>query len=326
MKPKKITYILANFGGPRDLAEVAPFIKELLLDPEVIRPKLPLFLHKMLFSWIAYRRSKKTVKDYEKIGGKSPIFEDTERVAKEIEKRTETTVIPFHRYLPKTHKDFFQNVIADTADEIRIFPLFPQFTYATTGSIARFFSERLPKKILNKLRWVKSYPAHPGFIKAYKSVILDFLESKGIKEEEAFLLFSSHGVPKSFIEEGDLYQMECQMSFEKLINQLPKSEGLLCYQSQFGPEEWIKPYTDEVCTHIENYCPPNKKIVIVPLSFTSDHIETLFEIEELYIEKLHKKGYNAYRCPALNFHPDWMDAILEILKEGNWTNNQMLVR
>lgn len=324
--PKKTAYVLANFGGPRDLDEIRPFLQELLLDPEVIRPTLPSFIHRMLFRRIAKKRSVKVKHDYEKIGGKSPIFEDTENLKRLLEERTSEEMITFHRYLPKTHPEFIAKMENLDADEIRILPLFPQFSYATTGSIANFFARKLSPETTVKIRWIKSYAGHPAFVGTYQKLIAEFLQENKLQEEETILLFSCHGIPEKFVEEGDIYQMECNISYRLVLKAFPYTLGRLSFQSRFGPEEWIKPYTEDVCQEIDSWSEGRKNIVIVPLSFTSDHIETLFEIEELYVKELLKKNYAAYRLPALNLRPDWVQGILTLFKETNLTNNQMLIR
>src|SRR5690349_8717448 len=133
MKKKK-NYLLVNFGGPRDLAEVEEFLVCLFQDQEVLRTPLPSLIHRFFFTRLAKKRARKVVHDYAVIGGKSPIYEDTEAIAKQIADLLGESVMTFHRYLPRTHASFIemmQNVPENT--EIRVFPLFAQFSYATTG-------------------------------------------------------------------------------------------------------------------------------------------------------------------------------------------------
>lgn len=316
---KKVATLIVNFGGPRSLEEIGSFLKELLTDPDVIRPRLPFFIHRFLFSEIARKRVKKVVKDYAMIGGKSPIFEDTEALAAPM------GALTFHRYLPETHAHFLERVLLLDVDEICIFPLFPQFSYATTGSIARWFSNHLPESLQKKLSWIPSYATHPLFVQAMKANIGDFLAEKGLKEKEVILLFSAHGLPQAFIDTGDPYQSHCEESFREISAGFPSALSRLSYQSKFGRGEWITPSTSDVCTAIEEWCEERRAVVIVPLSFTSDHIETLFEIEELYLPLIKERGLNAYRCPALNRRQDWMEAIEEIMQTSERVVNEALI-
>lgn len=317
-------YLLVNFGGPRNAEEIEPFLKELLRDRDVIRTKFPTWLHNWLFGRIARKRALKIRLDYERIGF-SPIYGDTETIKRILETRLGNTVLTFHRYLPATHKESLLS-LETCKNPIRVVPLFPQFCYGTTGSIARFFSKHLSNAALSKLQWVKSYGDHPEFISAWQRRISRFLEENNLAEKEIVLLFSAHGVPRSFIEEGDPYEEECQKSFSAILKGFPDALGRLSYQSKFGRGEWLRPYTDETCNEILGWHEGRKAVVFVPLTFTSDHIETLFEIEELYLPIIRSRELKAYRCPALNFEPEWLSALGTIATLSNLHPNQALIR
>lgn len=322
---KKEGYVLVNFGGPRSIEEIALFLKALLTDQEVIRTQLPKPLHNFIFTRVAKQRAKKIAVDYELIGGKSPIFDDTEKLKKELEEKLHCPIVTFHRYLPSTHALFLKE-IACLEGNIRIFPLFPQFSYATTGSIARWFDEHLCGQIVNRMRWVKSYAGHPAFINSWCDNIRAFLKGRNLKEEETILLFSSHGIPKKFVCTGDIYQSECELSFYRISKQFPRALSKLSYQSKFGKGEWLRPYTDEICEDILSWQAEKKQVVFVPLSFTSDHIETLYEIEKLYLPIIEEKGLKAYRCPAINSSNSWAKSVELILGDSDLLSNQMLLR
>ncbi len=320
-------YLLVNFGGPRDLMEVEEFLISLLCDQEVIRTSLPAWAHKLFFTRVAKKRAKNLLHDYTKIGGKSPIFEDTEALAGSIGKILGAEILSFHRYLPKTHPGFIEKIEnLNNISQIQVLPLFPQFSYATTGSIALWFSKFLSPETLAKLRWLKSFPGHHSYIAVMENCLREYLVNIGLKEEETTLLFSAHGLPKNFILTGDPYQNECILSFEKLRDCFPKAHSHLCYQSQFGRGEWIRPYTTDVCERISEWTEGRKNVVIVPLTFTSDHIETLYEIEKLYLESIRKAGLNAFRCPALNRREDWIQTLAELFHSTDGMSNEWLLR
>jgi protoporphyrin/coproporphyrin ferrochelatase len=325
-KKHKQALIIANFGGPRNQEEVEIFLRTLLTDNDVIRTKLPSFLQKWIFSQVAKKRARMVKHDYVKIGGGSPIFEDTEAVAREASILKDVPILTFHRYLPQTHPGFLKQIRNLNVEEIKIFPMFPQFSYATTGSIARWLSNHLCGQFIQKIRWIKSYPDHPAFVRCMQTVLRDFLNSNDLKEEDTMLLFTAHGLPRSFICTGDIYESECRRSFESVSQGFPKALARLAYQSKFGPGEWLRPYTEDVCKNIQIEAKGHKNVVLIPLSFTSDHIETLFEIEQLYLPIIRQNGLNAYRCPALNRRTDWISAIVEISQENDLFSNQMLVR
>ncbi len=322
----KIAYLIVNFGGPRTLQEVEPFLRALLTDKDVIRSPLPQSLHNLFFGRIAKKRAKKVSEDYLEIGGGSPIWSDTEYLAEALRHKLGAPVLTFHRYLPKTHAAILEELKVLECSQLIVFPCFPQFTYATTGSIARFFTDHLPQKVVQKMFWVKSYPSHPAFVQLMQKMIREFLEIKNLKEEETFLLFSAHGVPKVFIETGDSYQFECQSSFDAVMKGLPSLKALLCYQSKFGRGEWIRPYTSDVVSDITQYIEDRKACLFVPISFTSDHIETLFEVEDEYMPVIKEQGFPVYRLPAFNRDPAWIEAITQIMADFAPCTTSMLVR
>lgn len=322
---RKLAHLIVNFGGPRTLQEIRPFLTSLLTDQDVIRSRFPGWLHRLIFTQVAKKRALKIAPDYELIGGKSPIYEDTQAIAEAVAALLQQQVLTFHRYIPSTHEAFIQEAEALHCDEIRVFPLFPQFSYATTGSIARWFQNNLSPAVVNKMRWIKSYPDHPAFLRAFQCRIEEFLQENKIPQEDTILLFSAHGLPQTFIASGDLYASECVHSFQQLKAAFPKALCKLSFQSQFGKAEWIRPYTNEFCQQAASWGKGYKHCVVVPLSFTSDHIETLYEIEHLYLPVLREQGFHAWRCPALNRRPDWMQAIAEIFQERTTLGNKMLI-
>lgn len=318
-------YLIVNFGGPRTLEEIEPFLAALLTDKDVIATRFPQPIHNLLFKRVAAKRAQKICHDYEQIGGGSPIWIDTEYIASELRRQLKAPVLTFHRYLPSTHPSFLEEITHLHAEQIHVFPMFPQFTYATTGSIARFLSKHLPRATLQKFRWIKSYPYHSAFVRVTQNAIRDFLNASSLKEEEVFFLFSAHGLPQLFVDKGDPYAYECQTSYNAVMRAFPKAQGILCYQSKFGPGEWLRPYTNDVCQAIDTYT-HRTYCLFVPISFTSDHIETLFEVEELYKPLIAQKGFRPLRIPALNRRPDWLAAIPEIIADSAPCTTSMLIR
>lgn len=303
MSPQKV--LIANFGGPRHLDEIESFLIALLTDPDVIQTPFPQYLQNLFFTRVAKKRALKIRHDYELIGGKSPIFEDTEFIAKAL------NALTFHRYLTSTHP-------TSIPDGVVVFPMFPQFSYSTTGSIAQWFYQNLSTQPL----WIKSYASHPAYIQCMVALLQEFLVANNLKEEECYFLFSAHGLPQKFIDQGDPYNLECESSFRCISSFFPKAECGLCFQSKFGRGEWLQPYTDEMCKNLVT----DKKVIIIPLSFTSDHIETLFEIEKLYLPMLRERGIQVYRLPALNRRPDWIQAIATIIKDAKQEETPALIR
>lgn len=321
-----MTLILVNFGGPRSLQEIGSFLTSLLTDVDVIRTPLPRFFEKWFFTRIALKRAKKIAHDYELIGGKSPIFEDTEALAQEIRNRLNLSVITFHRYLTATHAESLRQIRECPSEELIVFPLYPQFSYATTGSIARFFNENLDSQLISKMHWIKSYSIHKSYVASMQRCIAEYLQQERLEEKDVVLFFSAHGLPQEFVDKGDPYERECHRSFDAIRKKFPDAYSLLAFQSKFGKGEWLRPYTSELCDRPQAWCHGKRNVVFIPLSFTSDHIETLFEIEYQYLPAIRANGLEAFRCPAMNLSDDWIQAIVDILKEKKYTKNELLVR
>ncbi len=317
--------ILANFGGPRSQEEVAAFLCELLLDRDVIQTPFPDLIHRKIFSKVAKKRAPKTAKQYATIGGKSPIFEDTEKMATRLRALLSCQIFPFHRYLRATHKPFLQKIKQTSANQTIVLPLYPQFSFSTTGSIARFFAKHLPKKFCKTLQWIPSYCDHDAFIETYKNHRKHFLEKHHLDPSNICFLYSAHSLPVKYVQKGDPYEKECHKTFAALSSQFTQAEHLLVYQSRVGTKPWLQPYTEDVCENIRAYT-DKSTIVFIPLSFTSDHIETLFEIDTLYLPPIIKQKKRAYRLPAINQSKLWETTLATIVHSAKTLPNQALIR
>lgn len=319
--------LIVNFGGPRELEEIPSFLTELLTDIDVIRTSLPGPIQRFLFKRIAQRRAKKVSSDYVSIGGRSPIFAETEKLAEAVGAALEGPTYTFHRYLPATHPSFLDAFSQEECTRWKIFPCFPQFSFATTGSIARWMKSHLPKEQVQQMRWVKSYPTHPLFIRAFQEQIASFMTQKELDPKSTFLLYTAHGLPQSFVTGGDPYSFECEESYLAIQEAFPESGSLLAYQSKFGPGEWLRPYTSDVVKEVKRYVSPaTSTLLLIPLAFTSDHLETLYEIEQEYLPPIREAGFAAHRVPALGLNPLWIKAIPSIIQESALSTTEMLIR
>lgn len=317
--------IIVNFGGPRHVDEVPVFLKTLLTDHDVIRTPLPDWIQDILFRYIAKKRSPKIAEDYMHIGGCSPIFADTEWLASSL-KNQGYDVLTFHRYLPMTHEKFLEDAHEFIAEGTVVFPLFPQFSYATTGSIARWMKKHLCARKSRMLSWVKSYSEEDGFILPFANLIKEFMKEKGLEEKDSLLFFSPHGLPASYVFEGDIYKKECERSCRKILQHFPSAGYVMGYQSQFGKGEWIKPYTNELADRMKYWNFDFSNVIFIPLSFTSDHIETLFEVEQQYVASVQNAGFKAFRCPALNRRDDWLQGVSDLIQKSDLVSTDMLIR
>lgn len=173
---------------------------------------------------------------------------------------------------------------------------------------------------------MRSYPIEGGYIDSMEQGIADFFHTHSLREKEVVLFFSAHGLPQSFVDEGDPYERECYLSFDAIRQRFPESHSILAFQSRFGRGKWLKPYTDELCANPQMWNQGRKNVLFIPLSFTSDHIETLFEIEYQYLPLIRKGGLNGFRCPTIQGREDWMRGILKILEKSTLFSNEQLIR
>lgn len=314
-------YLLANFGGPRSANEIELFLTSLLTDPLVTGKFLCRSFHKHFFSLIAQRRSPKLARLYNLIGGASPIYKDTEQLAQTLSSHLQTPVITFHRYLPTTHTHTLCQLQSLAPHyTLEALPLFPHFTYSVTGSIANFFHQQLPSLSLS---WVPHFGTHPLFIMNTVQHIHHYLSTQNIPQDACCFLFSAHSLPMKMIRAGDPYQYQCEQSYQAIIHHLQPHESYLCYQSKFGFGQWLEPSIQHFIHTLKTKKP---YVVIVPFGFISDHIETLYEIEYLYLPVLKARKYQALRIPAIYSSPQWVETLKQILLDTDKYPTQHLIR
>ncbi|XP_058074037.1 ferrochelatase-2, chloroplastic-like [Magnolia sinica] len=326
---EKVGVLLLNLGGPETLHDVQPFLFNLFADPDIIRlPRLFRFLQRPLAQLISVLRAPKSKEGYASIGGGSPLRRITDeqalalKVALEAKKMHVNVYVGMRYWHPFTEEAVHQ-IKKDGITKLVVLPLYPQYSISTSGSSIRLlqsiFSEdsylaRLPVSI------IKSWYQREGYIKSMANLIEKELQSFS-KPEEVMIFFSAHGVPVSYVEDaGDPYRDQMEDCISLIMEEL-KSRGIanshtLAYQSRVGPVQWLKPYTDEVIVTLgQNGV---KSLLAVPISFVSEHIETLEEIDMEYRELALESGIENWgRVPALgctsSFISDLGDAVIEAL-------------
>ncbi|KAL3586854.1 hypothetical protein D5086_013721 [Populus alba] len=325
----KVGVLLLNLGGPETLNDVQPFLFNLFADPDIIRlPRLFQFLQKPLAKLISVLRAPKSKEGYASIGGGSPLRKITDEQADAIKMAlkakglTANVYVGMRYWYPFTEEAIHQ-IKKDKITKLVVLPLYPQFSISTTGSSLRvlqnIFSEdaylsRLPVAI------IQSWYQREGYIKSMADLIGEELQ-KFAKPEEVMIFFSAHGVPLTYVEDaGDPYKDQMEECIYLIMQEL-KARGsyndhALAYQSRVGPVQWLKPYTDEVLVELGRK--GVKSLLAVPVSFVSEHIETLEEIDMEYKELALESGIENWgRVPALgctsSFITDLADAVIEAL-------------
>jgi len=343
--------ILLNLGGPDSLQAVKPFLYNLFSDRQIIRLGPP-FMQKPLAWLISTIRSKKTEKMYSKIGGKSPIFDITKAQAKALEETLNkssnlfftkegqggitNTSDSFKVYIGMRYwRPFTEDVVAEIfRDGIRKLvglSLYPQYSVTTSGSSLSQFRE-VSSRYDMEIFTVDSWHNHPLYIEALVDVIKKGLESfdresnpplppfskggrGGITQSspDIHVLFSAHSLPQKIIDQGDPYVDQIVETIREIEKQLP-IRWHLSYQSKSGPVKWLEPSTDDKLEELAR--DGIKNVLVVPISFVSDHIETLYEIDILYNNLARKLNINLKRTEALNTHPKFIGALQDIVEKS----------
>lgn len=316
----RVGVLLLNLGGPDQLEDVRPFLFNLFSDPEIIR--LPFsWLQKPLAWLISTSRASKSQENYKTIGGGSPLRRITEEQAQALQevlrqKGHEVQVYIGMRYWHPFTEEAIARIKRDGIDKLVILPLYPQFSISTSGSSFRLL-ERLWQEdpALQRIEYtvIPSWYKRPGYLKAMAQLIAQQLDQSA-DPNKAHIFFSAHGVPLSYVEEaGDPYQQEIEECTELIMRTLNRPNShTLAYQSRVGPVEWLKPYTEEAIPELA--AQGVEDLLVVPISFVSEHIETLQEIDIEYRELAEEAGIeNFQRVPALNTHPVFMDDLADLV-------------
>lgn len=304
--------ILLNMGGPDRLEDVQPFLYNLFSDREIIRLG-PCFMQKILARIISRRRAPKSRAIYEKIGGGSPLKSLTLCQAGALEKALaadgDWSVTIAMRYWPPLADTAIRLLLDKGVDNITALTLYPHYSKATSGSSLTHLQLCLQRIAPDmRLSTISSYPAQPSYVKALADNI-----DKGLRKfdtGQVQVVYSAHSLPVRFIEEGDPYVNHINETIAAVEN-LTGRTGRLCYQSRSGPVEWLSPSTPEMLkTLADEGC---KNILMVPISFVSDHVETLYEISMLYRDEAAKLGMRLIACESLNDHPLFIRALKELV-------------
>jgi ferrochelatase len=316
----RIGVLLLNLGGPDKPEDVGPFLYNLFSDPEIIR--LPFrWMQKPLAWFIATRREKTSQINYQQIGGGSPLRRITEEQGAAIKAQLgelgqEVNIYVGMRYWHPYTEEAIAQITQDNLDKLVILPLYPQFSISTSGSSFRLLEQlwkENPKLQSLEYTVIDSWYKQPGYLQAMAELIVGELE-KFPHPQDVHIFFSAHGVPKSYVEEaGDPYQQEIEECTDLIMQTLNRpNPHTLAYQSRVGPVEWLKPYTEDALKELG--VKGVKDLIVVPISFVSEHIETLQEIDIEYREIAEEAGiHNFGRVPAPNTNPVFIKALSDLI-------------
>lgn len=313
--------VLLNLGGPADLNAVEPFLLRLFADREII--KLP--FQSRLGPFIAKRRAPKVAKLYEGIGGGSPILGFHEAQGAALVERLDAlspataphkAYVAF-RYAPPFSDDALLAMQADGVKRAIVLTMYPHWSCATTGSSLNELTRALERTGLHDaFEWstIDRWPLHQGFVQAMTETVKEGLEAFAAKDrDDVVLLFSAHSLPQSFVDRGDSYPAEVAATTEAVMERLGRSHPhVLAWQSAVGPVKWLAPSTESAIKGLA--ARGHRRVLVVPIAFTSDHIETLSEIDIEYAHLAREVGITEFRrAPALNVRESFCDALGDLV-------------
>ncbi len=316
--------VLFNLGGPDDLASVEPFLVNLFSDREIIELPLGAALQPALARLIARLRGPAVRRNYASIGGGSPQLRITTAQAAALEARLNTggafRVFVAMRYSRPTCEDAIAAIAAAGLRRIVTLTLFPHYSKATTGSSRREFD-----RVLRRPEWqavgfevthIDRYAADDRYLDAMAERLMEAWDATAPERRAStVLLFSAHGLPQKFIEAGDPYVDEIDATRRGILDRvrLP-CRDVLAYQSRTGPVKWIGPGTEDVLEALGREGVTD--VLVVPLSFVSDHIETLYEVDLLFGDVARRAGITHYRrTEALNTSARFIDALAGLVED-----------
>jgi len=311
---EKTAVLLLQMGGPDSISAVEPFLLSLFSDRDIIKIG-PAFLQPFIARFISRRRSPKVEGYYEKIGGKSPIRELTEAQAKALETSLGDDYRTFvaMRYSKPTTIDALASIRKEGISRIIVLSLYPQYSRATTGSAINELKRVLAQAgVTFDLDCIDRFYNHPLYIQALTEKIEEGL-AQFSDRSKIKLVFSAHSLPQSFIDEGDPYLSHIMETVRLVMERLQNVNYHLAFQSRAGPVKWLEPTTEEMIRRLAGEgC---KEMLMAPLSFVSDHVETLYEVDIQYAQEAKELGIGKFRrAPALNASPLFIQCLTELVR------------
>ena len=334
----RIGVVLFQLGGPDSLEAVEPFLYNLFSDPDIIDFPFARLAREPLARLIASRRAPRVWKHYAEIGGKSPLRELTQQQARALERELrkaslDASVFVAMRYWHPLTEEVVREIQAQAFRELVLLPLYPQYSRTTTGSSLNEWQRQYSCAGAKKppVKIVRDFHDHTLYLDAVVEKVNAGLErfrrsngsaaglpSGARRAQEGLpadvhLLFSAHGVPESVIAAGDPYQGQVEATVERV-----RARGAwanissLCYQSRSGPGRWLRPYLDQALRGLATQ--GVERVLVVPISFVSDHVETLYELDFEARELAQDLGMREFAVvPALNDSPRFIAALADLV-------------
>jgi protoporphyrin/coproporphyrin ferrochelatase len=311
---KKIAVVLFQLGGPDSQAAVEPFLYNLFSDPDIINFPGAFLARKPLAKLISVSRAKGKRRSYAAIGGSSPIRRLTEQQARALEialrPHLSARVIVAMRYWHPDTADAIAALESTEYDELILLPLYPHYSFATTGSSLKAWNRLHKPKVPVYL--IDHFFDHPDYIAGIVERINSVLQQLP-RPEKVHLVFSAHGLPMSLVEKGDPYPRHIEATV-RLVRELGawSNPHALCFQSRVGPQKWLAPsFTGTIERMARD---GQRRMLVIPISFVTEHIETLHEINIEGRELAESLGIKEFHMmPALNDSPLLIRAFADLV-------------
>jgi protoporphyrin/coproporphyrin ferrochelatase len=318
MAQKKIGIVLFQLGGPDSLDAIEPFLYNLFCDPDIIDFPFARIARQPLAKLISSTRARHVAHHYAEIGGKSPILEFTRRQAEalecELRREFDARVVMAMRYWRPFTQEAIATMAAHAPGEVVLLPLYPQYSKTTTGSSLNEWDRRFqPNGWRPRVHVVREFYQDAAYLDAVVAAVdaslRDFENAADVD-----MVFSAHSVPVAVIEQGDPYQRQIEDTVDLVWQRGGwPARRHICYQSKVGASKWLRPSMHETVKNLA--AAGSRHVLVVPISFVSDHVETLHEIDIEHREQARTLGITDFRMmPGLNDSPAFIGALAGLVR------------
>ena len=313
---EKTALLLLQMGGPDSIDAVHPFLLNLFTDRDIIKIG-PAFLQPFIARRIVKKRAPKVEGYYRQIGGKSPIRELTDAQGQGLQQLLGDDYRAFvaMRYSRPSTLDALAAIKREGISRIVVLSLYPHFSKATTGSSMNELQRMLKQSgVKFQVTCIDRFYDHPLYIRALAEKVTEGLASFP-DPKDVEIVFSAHSLPQSFIDEGDPYLSHIQETVRLVMERVGEASHQLCFQSKASPVKWLEPSTEATIQKLAGA--GRKNLLMVPLSFVSDHIETLYEIDIQYAEEAKALGIERFvRSESLNSSPLFLECLADLVRQA----------
>jgi ferrochelatase len=324
-----LAVVALNMGGPDSPAAVQPFLRNLFADPDIIQLGWARPLQPLLARFIARRRAAFSRAAYAQIGGRSPIREESMTQVQAVVAAMATAGVVARPYLAMSYWHPYpgETAAAMQADGIThalLLPLYPHRSRTTSGSALRTIESALKEKAIVTAR-IEGYATMDGYLDALCDRITEASDQlPDVERATAPVLFSAHGLPLDYVRRGDPYLDDIRSTVAAVTRLLGlEGRAQLAFQSRVGRRRWLAPTTEESLDALA--AAGHRAVVVVPVSFTGEHVETLREIDILYRERAGARGITSFaRARAVGCHPGFIAGLAGLLvsaaQDRGWTS------